>query len=224
MMLLTSQDLKKSYNGGGTKVDVLMGVNFEMDKGNLVGIYGASGTGKSTLLHILGGLDRPTGGTVSFEGSNLSKMSEPELASFRNRSIGFVFQFYHLLPEFSALENTMIPCLIAGKKKKEARQMALTAIEEVGLKNRASHRPCELSGGEQQRVALARAAVMQPKLILADEPTGNLDRQTGELVFDYLLRLNREDGIAMLIVSHNQELLSMLPRRILLKDGRLHEI
>jgi lipoprotein-releasing system ATP-binding protein len=223
-MLLSAHDLKKRYNGGGASVDVLKGVDFEMDSKNLLGIYGASGTGKSTLLHILGGLDRPSGGEVKFEGQDLNEMSEPELAGFRNRSIGFVFQFYHLLPEFTALENAMMPCLIAGVKRREARQMALKALNEVGLDHRASHRPCELSGGEQQRVALARAAVMQPKLILADEPTGNLDRETGERVFDYLIKLNRDDGIAMLIVSHNQELLRMLPRKLLLKDGKLHDL
>jgi len=223
-MLLSAQDLKKQYNGGATAVDVLKGVDFEMDSGSLVGIYGASGTGKSTLLHILGGLDRPSHGVVKFEGKNLNAMSEPELARFRNRSIGFVFQFYHLLPEFSALENVMMPCLIAGKKRKEAREMAQRALSEVALEHRASHRPAELSGGEQQRVALARAAVMQPKLIFADEPTGNLDRETGERVFDYLLKLNRDDKIAMLIVSHNQDLLRMLPKKHLLRDGKLNAI
>lgn len=223
-MLLSAHELKKTYNGGASAVDVLKNVDFEMDGGNLIGIYGASGTGKSTLLHILGGLDHPSGGKVEFEGEDINNMSEPELARFRNRSVGFVFQFYHLLPEFTALENVMMPCLIAGVKKKQARQMALSALNEVGLDHRASHRPGELSGGEQQRIALARAAVMQPKLILADEPTGNLDRETGERVFDYLIKLNRDDGIAMLIVSHNQELLKMLPRKLLLRDGKLNEL
>ncbi len=223
-MLLTANDVKKSYDGGAAALDVLKGVDFEIGEGNLVGIYGASGSGKSTLLHIMGGLDRPTGGKISFEGDDINKMSETALARFRNRSIGFVFQFYHLLPEFTAIENAMMPCLIAGQKRKQARQKAMEALEEVGLSDRASHRPSELSGGEQQRVALARAAVMRPKLILADEPTGNLDRETGERVFDYLLKLNRDDGIAMLIVSHNQELLDLLPRKHLLRDGKLNEL
>jgi lipoprotein-releasing system ATP-binding protein len=223
-MLLEAHNLQKRYDGGATAVDVLTGVDFQMGEGELIGIYGASGSGKSTLLHILGGLDQPTDGVVEFEGKHLKKMSESELAHFRNQSIGFVFQFYHLLPEFSALENVMIPCLIGGMRKKEATRKALKAIEEVALTHRASHRPSEMSGGEQQRVALARAAVMQPKLILADEPTGNLDRQTGERVFDYLLELNRSDGIAMLIVSHNQELLNQLPRKLLLRDGKLHDL
>jgi len=223
-MLLTAQNLKKRYDGGATAVDVLTGVDFQMGQGELIGIYGASGSGKSTLLHILGGLDQATDGEVEFEGQKLKSMCESDLARFRNQSIGFVFQFYHLLPEFSALENVMIPCLIGGMRKKEAKQKALKAIEEVSLTHRAHHRPREMSGGEQQRVALARAAVMQPKLILADEPTGNLDRQTGEHVFDYLLELNRSDGIAMLIVSHNHELLDQLPRKLLLRDGKLHDL
>lgn len=223
-MLLTIRNLTKSYNGGSTAVEVLRSVDLDMEKGELAGIYGASGTGKSTLLHIIGGLDRPTAGSVSFEGTDLSKMGEKRLAAFRNRSIGFVFQFYHLLPEFTALENAMMPCLIAGMKRREARELALKAIDEVGLGHRASHRPGEMSGGEQQRVALARAAVMQPKLILADEPTGNLDRETGERVFDYLMRLHAEYKISMLIVSHNQELLNVLPRKLLLKDGKLNAL
>ena len=221
-MLISAHDVKKTYNGGGAAVDVLKGVNFEMNPGELAGIYGASGSGKSTLLHILGGLDRCTQGDIRFEGTSLNSMSEADLAEFRNRSIGFVFQFYHLLPEFTALENAMLPALIGGHKKRVAREMALAALKEVGLDHRQSHRPSELSGGEQQRVALARSAVMQPKLILADEPTGNLDRETGEKVFDYLLRLNRDDKISMLIVSHNQELLNMLPIKYLLRDGQLH--
>lgn len=221
-MLISARDLKKTYNGQAAVVDVLKGVNFDMEAGQLVGIYGASGSGKSTLLHILGGLDRSSTGDVSFEGKRLNEMNETELAGFRNRSIGFVFQFYHLLPEFTALENAMLPCLIAGVKRKQARDMALAALKEVGLDHRSQHRPGELSGGEQQRVALARSAVMGPKLILADEPTGNLDRETGEKVFDYLLKLNRDDKISMLIVSHNQELLDMLPIKYLLRDGQLH--
>jgi len=223
-MLLTAHNLQKRYDGGAAVVDVLTGVDFEMGRGELTGIYGASGSGKSTLLHLLGGLDHPTAGRVSFEGQKLDEMSEAQLAQFRNQSVGFVFQFYHLLPEFSALENVMIPCLIHGTRRKEARERALRVLDEVALLNRASHRPSEMSGGEQQRVALARAAVMQPKLILADEPTGNLDRQTGERVFDYLLKLNRDDGIAMLVVSHNKDLLNQLPRKLLLRDGKLHDI
>ena len=195
-----------------------------MEEGSPHGIYGASGSGKSTLLHILGGLDRPTGGKVYFEGQNLSEMNEDEITRFRNESIGFVFQFYYLLPEFTALENVMIPCLIAGIPRKEAKERAKDALNEVALSPRAHHKPSELSGGEQQRVALARAAVMHPKIILADEPTGNLDRQTGEQIFDYLLRLNRDDKISMIIVSHNQELLRQLPHTLLLRDGKLHEI
>jgi len=223
-MLLKTQNLKKTYNGGPSAVDVLTGVDFEMEEGELVGIYGASGSGKSTLLHILGGLDRPTSGAVYFFGHKLDRMSEPDTADFRNRSVGFVFQFYYLLPEFTALENVMMPCLIAGMSRKEASKKAQKALEEVALSHRINHMPAQLSGGEQQRVALARAAVIPPRLILADEPTGNLDRQTGEKVFEYLLHLNRDDKISMIVVSHNQELLAQLPRKLLLKDGKLHDI
>lgn len=223
-MLLKTQNLSKTYNGGPSAVDVLKGVDFEMKDGELVGIYGASGSGKSTLLHILGGLDRPTSGAVYFQGLKLDRMNEPDTADFRNRSIGFVFQFYYLLPEFTALENVMMPCLISGMGRKEASKRAGRALEEVALSHRVNHMPAQLSGGEQQRVALARAAVISPRLILADEPTGNLDRQTGEKVFEYLLHLNRDDKISMIVVSHNQELLAQLPRKLLLKDGKLHDI
>jgi lipoprotein-releasing system ATP-binding protein len=223
-MLLKTQNLKKIYNGGPSAVDVLSGVDFQMEEGELVGIYGASGSGKSTLLHILGGLDRPTSGAVYFNGKKLDCMSETDIADFRNRAIGFVFQFYYLLPEFTAMENVMMPCLIAGISKKEAAFKACKALEEVALSHRLNHMPAQLSGGEQQRVALARAAVIPPKLILADEPTGNLDRQTGEKVFEYLLHLNRDEKISMIVVSHNQELLAQLPRKLLLKDGKLHDL
>lgn len=223
-MLLKTQNLKKTYNGGPSAVDVLTGVDFQMEEGELVGIYGASGSGKSTLLHILGGLDRPTSGAVYFHGQKLDRMSEPDMADFRNRSIGFVFQFYYLLPEFTALENVMMPCLIAQMSRKEASKKAGAALNEVALSHRLNHMPAQLSGGEQQRVALARAAVIPPRLILADEPTGNLDRQTGEKVFEYLLHLNRDDKISMIVVSHNQELLAQLPRKLLLKDGKLHDL
>ena len=223
-MLIKTKNLFKDYDGGTTKVSVLNGLDFEMEEGSLVGIYGASGSGKSTLLHILGGLDLPSQGQVIFQGQKLSQMNDEQIATFRNESIGFVFQFYYLLPEFNAVENVMMPCLIGGLSRKDSLERAKSALEEVGLTHRANHRPSELSGGEQQRVALARAAVMQPKLILADEPTGNLDRQTGEKVFEYLLELNRRDNISMIVVSHNQELLRQLPLTLLLEDGKLHDL
>ncbi len=221
---LTATALCKRYDGGPQSVEVLSGVDFDMEPGELVGIYGASGAGKSTLLHILGGLDRPTAGAVSFMGSNLAEMGEGELALMRNRKIGFVFQFYHLLSEFTAVENVMIPCLIGGERRKDARESALAALDRVGLAHRAGHRPGELSGGEQQRVAVARAVVMKPELICADEPTGNLDRHTGNRVWEYLLQLQQETGVGMIVVSHNHELLEQVPRLVELRDGELHRM
>ncbi len=220
--LLISRGLFKRYDGGAQSVEVLKGVDFQMDRGALVGVYGASGAGKSTLLHILGGLDVPTAGTVELMGKDVARMSEPELARMRNRRVGFVFQFYHLLSEFAAVENIMIPCLVAGVGKQRARELSRAALERVGLSDRANHRPAELSGGEQQRVAIARAAVMEPDLILADEPTGNLDRHTGKRVWEYLLRLREEAGVGMVVVSHNHDLLKDISIVHELKDGTLH--
>ncbi|MFH1874815.1 MAG: ABC transporter ATP-binding protein [Pseudomonadota bacterium] len=222
-MLLTAKNIVKYYKEGSASVQVLKGADFQMPAGELVGIFGASGSGKSTLLHILGGLDYANQGEVHFEGQNLEKMPEPQLAEFRNKKIGFVFQFYYLLPEFSALENVMLPCLIANQNHKQAREKAALALKKVDMDHRLQNRPSELSGGEQQRVALARALVMDPKLILADEPTGNLDRETGQKVLDYLLRLNQEKGMSMIIVSHNADLLKQVPRTVLLQDGKLHD-
>ncbi len=222
-MLLTAQNIVKHYKEGPAPVQVLTGTDFQMNPGELVGIFGASGSGKSTLLHILGGLDYADQGDVHFEGQNLENMSEASLANFRNKSIGFVFQFYYLLPEFSALENVMLPCLIANHSYNSAQEKAGQALKEFDMDHRFKHRPNELSGGEKQRVALARALVMNPKLILADEPTGNLDRETGQKVLDYLLRLNKEKGMSMIIVSHNAELLKQVPRTMMLQDGKLHD-
>jgi len=219
-MLLEAKDVHKTYDGAAQSIEVLRGASLQIEDRSLTGIYGASGAGKSTLLHILGGLDIPSRGQVSFMGDDIYAMGENSLARMRNRSIGFVFQFYHLLSEFSAVENVMIPCMIAGESRTHAKRLSIEALEKVGLEHRAAHRPAELSGGEQQRVAIARAAVMKPKLILADEPTGNLDRETGERVWEYLLQLNRNDGIGMVVVSHNHELLDQLPYVLELKDGR----
>ena len=219
--LISAKYLCKSYNGGANAVDVLKGVDFEMSAGGIIGIYGASGAGKSTLLHVLGGLDLPTSGSLKIMGKDIGRLSDTELAKIRNSSIGFIFQFYHLLSEFTAVENVMIPCLIAGEKKKKARERSLEVLDMVGLSHRAAHRPAELSGGEQQRVALARAVVMSPKLILADEPTGNLDRHTGKRVWEYLLNLSLKAEIAMVVVSHNQELLDDITVKYELKDGCL---
>ena len=224
MLLLEADKIEKKYVEGKSVVDVLKGASIRVEKGELLGIYGVSGSGKSTLLHILGGLDHANSGVVTFEGQRIDQMTENNLSDFRNKKIGFVFQFYYLLTEFSAVENVMMPCLISGKNKKEARSLAMAALKEVKMDHRAHHRPNMLSGGEQQRVAVARAVVMRPKLILADEPTGNLDRKTGEQVFEYLLQLNKRDNISMIIVSHNQELLNRFERTVLFRDGILHDI
>jgi len=224
MALLEAIGLVKTYTDMAEPVRVLEGLDLSLGEGELVGIFGASGAGKSTLLHILGGLDRPTAGRVIASGRPISEMGEEELARFRNREVGFVFQFYHLLPEFSALENVMLPALIGGIPRGRAKGMAEDALRAVGLMARADHKPASLSGGEQQRIAIARAAVMRPKLMLADEPTGNLDPATGDTVMEYLLTMNRNYGTAMVVVTHNRDLLGRLPRAYELKGGRLHAI
>lgn len=221
MYLLESHGVTKIYADMAEPVEVLKGVDFMLNGGQIAGILGASGSGKSTLLHILGGLDSPTSGNVSVGGSPLCEMTDDELADFRNRKVGFVFQFYHLLPEFTAIENAMLPAMIAGKSKREAKKAAGEALEAMGLSKRVDHRPAMLSGGEQQRVALARAAVLRPPLILADEPTGNLDRESGDQIWEYLLGLNRQAGIAIVIVTHNRELMNSISTIYELKDGRL---
>lgn len=224
MLLLKATKIAKAYTDMAEPVWVLRELDFSLASGELIGIFGASGAGKSTLLHILGGLDRPTSGTVQASDRDLHRMTPSELASFRNREVGFVFQFYHLLAEFSALENVMLPAFIAGCSRREASRRAAEALEAMGLGGRADHRPAMLSGGEQQRVALARATVMRPKVVLADEPTGNLDHETGEQIFRHLLDLHQQQGMAMVIVSHNRELLGRLQKSYELRDGGLHEL
>ena len=201
-------------------MDVLKGIDLIFSRGEKAAIVGASGVGKTTLLHVLGTLDRPTAGKVLFEGKDIYTLSEKNLAVFRNREIGFVFQFHHLLPEFNALENTIMPCLIQGIPKKEALSRAEAILTLVGLQDRFSHKPGELSGGEQQRVAVARALVLEPKVLLADEPTGNLDAKTGESVFDLLQELNRIKEVTLIVVTHNQKLAEKMSRQIELLDGR----
>ena len=218
--LIQVQQLFKSYENGTKRVEVLKGVDLVFSKGEKAAIVGASGVGKTTLLHILGTLDRPTSGRVFYEGKDIYALNEKDLALFRNREIGFVFQFHHLLPEFSALENTMMPCLIQGVPKKEAASRAEAILTLVGLQDRLSHKPGELSGGEQQRVAVARGLVLEPKVLLADEPTGNLDTQTGESVFDLLQELNQIKGITLIVVTHNLKLAEKLSRQIQLIDGK----
>jgi lipoprotein-releasing system ATP-binding protein len=202
-------------------VEVLRGVNMTMDRGEMVAVVGASGSGKTTLLQILGTLAVPTGGRLTYEDRDLTAAGEQELSRHRNRNIGFIFQFHHLLPEFTSLENVMMPGLINGMNRKELEGKALDLLDRVNLLHRKTHRSGELSGGEQQRVALARALIMQPSLLLADEPTGNLDSQNGRRVFDLLHSLSRSLSLAVVMVTHNEELARAMDRRLTLKDGVL---
>jgi lipoprotein-releasing system ATP-binding protein len=212
-------DLHKSFEHGGRRIEILHGLSFTLERGEMVAIVGASGVGKSTLLQILGTLDLPTSGTLKMNDQDVTRMSSSELAEFRNRFVGFVFQFHHLLPEFTALENAMMPALIQRLSRHEAERRARKILEQVGLGHRLTHKPGELSGGEQQRVALARAMVLEPPLLLADEPTGNLDSQTGKEIHDLFVDLNRERGGTMLIVTHNPELAALMPRCLRMVDG-----
>ena len=218
--LIQVQQLFKAYGNGTKRVEVLKGVDLTFSRGERAAIVGASGVGKTTFLHVLGTIDRPTAGKVLYEGKDIYTLNEKDLALFRNREIGFVFQFHHLLPEFTALENTMMPCLIQGISKKESASRAESILTLVGLKERLPHKPGELSGGEQQRVAVARALVLEPKVLLADEPTGNLDTKTGESVFDLLQELNQIKGVTLIVVTHNLKLAEKLSRQIHLVDGK----
>ncbi len=219
--MIEARDLKKSFHLDQTEVHVLKGVSLEIKRGELVAIVGASGVGKTTLLHILGTLDRPTSGTVRFDGDDVFAKGEQALAEFRNHKIGFVFQFHHLLPEFTARENVMMPALIRRQGEDEARAAAEAMLKEVGLEHRLEHRIGELSGGEQQRVAVARALVLQPNVVLADEPTGNLDTHTGADVFHLMRDLNRAKGITFVIVTHNEALSRQADRIIRMVDGQI---
>ncbi len=219
--LLDARDVCKTFNHEGKQIDVLRGINLTVAAGDRIAIVGSSGAGKSTLLHVLGTLDRPSTGVVLFEGRDLLSMSARALAEFRNRSLGFMFQFHHLLPEFTAAENVMMPGLIRRAPRREARERAEYWLAQVGLSDRLTHRPGELSGGEQQRVALARALMGEPRVLLADEPTGNLDSKTSDGIHELFDRMNAEHGTAMLIVTHNTELAQRMPRRLRMRDGRL---
>ena len=211
--------LGKAYIHNGQALPVLWDVDVTLAPGDMVAVVGASGVGKSTFLQILGTLDLPTSGSIKFDNEELTTMTPSRLAEFRNRRIGFVFQFHHLLPEFSALENVMMPALIQRMTVTDAQRKARDILGRVGLSHRLTHRPSELSGGEQQRVALARAMVLEPSLLLADEPTGNLDRTTGESIHQLFLELNRERGSTLLVVTHNPDLARLMPRRLRMVDG-----
>jgi lipoprotein-releasing system ATP-binding protein len=221
--LLEVRELRKSFQRDVSRVDVLNGINLTIQEGDTIALVGASGAGKSTLLHIMGTLDKPTSGNVFFRGKDVFRLTESSLATFRNRSIGFVFQFHHLLPEFTALENVMMPALISGVAKEEARKSACSFLEDVGLGHRLQHKPGELSGGEQQRVAIARALVLSPAMLLADEPTGNLDTKTSEEVHELLAAIQRKTGLSLIIVTHNERLAARMGKTIRLVDGRIQE-
>lgn len=219
--LLEVRGLCKTYAIGRNRIEVLKGIDLDLEAATTTALVGASGAGKSTLLHLLGALDRPTAGTVNFHDDDIFRKNDRDLAGFRNRSIGFVFQFHHLLPEFTALENVMMPALIARVAKSEAQVIAEELLTDVGLAHRLGHRPGELSGGEQQRVAIARALALSPELLLADEPTGNLDMKTSEEVHAVLAGLQQKKGLTLVVVTHNERLAAAMGRTVRLIDGRL---
>ena len=222
--LLAAQGVTRVYRNGGVEIVILKHLDLNLTPGESVAVVGASGIGKSTLLNILGALDRPDEGRLLFKGENIFAFNDVKLASFRNRSVGFVFQFHHLLSEFSAIENAMMPALINGDSKSSAMEAAEQILVRVGLKDRLHYRVGKLSGGEQQRVALARALVMKPSVLLADEPTGNLDRANSEHVHQLLLELNTELEMTLVVVTHNMELAALMARRVTIADGRLADV
>jgi lipoprotein-releasing system ATP-binding protein len=222
-LLLSATNVHRDFRTTDGVLEVLKGITLEIKKGEMVAVTGASGVGKSTLLHILGGLDRPTRGDVAVNTTPYSHMTETGLSQFRNRNIGFVFQFHYLLEDFTAAENVMIPMLLGGRKQGDARQRAELLLSEVGLTSRKSHRPRQLSGGEQQRVAVARALANDPGIVLADEPSGNLDSSTGRMLHELLFRLNSEKSITFLIATHNRELAERCDRELKMFDGQVRE-
>lgn len=221
--LLSAQHLCKTYKEGKMVTEVLKDVSFDIYPQSLLAIIGSSGSGKSTLLHLLGGLDKPSSGEIIFQSQQMSKLSESEKAHLRNQKIGFVYQFHHLLPDFTALENIAMPLLIGGMALKEAKERAMEMLESVNLVKRADHRSSELSGGERQRVAIGRALINHPALVMADEPTGNLDRSTADAIFDLLIKLNSEQGTAFLVVTHDLALANKLDKQLTMRDGQLFE-
>ncbi|NIP41484.1 MAG: ABC transporter ATP-binding protein [candidate division Zixibacteria bacterium] len=221
-VLLKASGITKTFLTSEGEIKILRGIDLEIRMGEMTSIVGASGAGKSTLLYLLSGLDNPTDGTVFYGSENLSSMTEKKLARFRNINIGFIFQFHYLLSEFSALENVMMPLLISGKSKKLASELAYNILEKVDLKDRMSHRPGKLSGGEQQRVAVARALVTNPKIVFADEPSGNLDEKTADNLHELMAEINKSTGVTFLIATHNQRLADMAQKTYELSSGQLH--
>ncbi len=221
--LVVAKNVQKSFRHMGRTLEVLRGVDLEIRDGEMVGIVGPSGAGKSTLMHCIGTLDIPTRGSIRLAGEEIVNLPGPRLAEVRNRMIGFVFQFHHLLPEFNALENVEMPGLVQGLPRREVEMRARALLEEVGLKDRVSHRPGELSGGEQQRVALARALLLEPRLLLADEPTGNLDSSTSAQIHDLFFAINRQRGTTIVVVTHNLTLAASMARVVTLRDGRVEK-
>ena len=219
--VIQCQNVGKTYDDGSLKVEVLRNIDFQVASGEGIGIIGASGSGKSTLLHILGGLDKPTSGEVKIQGQGLNRLSQVAIGQLRNRHLGFVYQFHHLLPEFSALENVMMPLLVARKSRAEAQAAAAEILEKVGLGSRMTHRPGELSGGERQRAAIARALVTKPDCLLADEPTGNLDRKNATHALEMMLELKHELGTALIVVTHDEQLAKRFDRVLTMDDGCL---
>lgn len=221
--ILKSEKLIKSYNDGTSKVEVLRGIDLNINKGERLAIIGPSGSGKSTLLHLLGGLDQPTSGDICINEVNWRTISEKQRCQVRNQRLGFIYQFHHLLPEFTALENVAMPLLISGMNVHKARKQSSDLLDNVGLMHRKEHKPAQLSGGERQRVAIARALVHQPHCVLADEPTGNLDQATAAKVFDLMLDLNKQMNTALVIVTHDQQLARRMDRVLMLQEGLLTE-
>lgn len=221
--LLVCEHLSKTYQEGSLSTQVLKNVSFSMGQGEMMAIVGSSGSGKSTLLHLLGGLDTPSEGNVIFRGQHINQLSSDERAAIRNKDLGFIYQFHHLLPDFTALENVAMPLLIGAMAKESAFAKAKEMLEAVGLEHRADHRPSELSGGERQRVAIARALVNEPALVLADEPTGNLDLRNADAIFELLGELNRTQRTAFLVVTHDMTLARRLSRQLEMRDGHLQQ-